>query len=148
MNEFRLQPTRYNWQLAHKEIPRTGYYTLDLNSSPPVVQVSTLKGIIEFDNLDIYTIDPGFATSIAFWINNPELDLTVANRDNIYIQITPYYKPGIDDNYVPYAVPSGFVTPDGLGITLYNASSLAAGTGQLTGAFYLYYEMYDIRTLG
>lgn len=142
MNEFRL-PMEYNWELAHKKIAKTEYYTLDASGlAPLVVEVSTLKGIIEINNLDSVVPDPAFASSLYLWINNSKLLLTEANRDNIYVQITPYYKQDVDDTFIPYILPSGFVTPDGLGLTVYNANPAVADTNQGKGKFYIYYELY------
>lgn len=140
MNEFKL-PLRYNWELAHKEIETIEYYVLDIGSPQPVVNVTTAKGIIEVENLNTLSLSPSFGSTGQFWINNNDLVLTTANRDNIYVQITPYYRPAFDDNFVPYIVPSGFVPPNGLGLTIYNASGVTAGANQQEGPFYIYYEL-------
>ena len=144
MNEFRL-PMEYNWELAHKKIAKTEYYELDL-ATTNAVQVSTIKGIIEILNINTLGGGPGytFSSPIQFYVNNPKLLLTEANRDNIYIQYSIYYKPGgpDPDPTVPYVVSSG-VIPDGIGFTVYNA----AGSSSITdlpwqGKFYFYYEIY------
>lgn len=150
MNEFK-QPIVRNWQLAGREIERTAFYEIDVATSLPVVKVSTKKGIIEVKNLDsvlafTYLL-PSFANPYGLWIDNPDLTLDISNRDNIYVQITPYYKPSNDDLFIPYIVASGFVSPNGLGLSIYNANPAAAGVDQCKGAFYLYYEIYDIRTV-
>ena len=146
MNEFRL-PMEYNWELAHKKIAKTEFYKVDYSVTNEV-QVSTLKGIIEIENLTgnpavpADAPDPGFASSLALYINNPKLLLTEANRDNIYVQITPYYKSALGDTFIPYILPSGVVTPTGLGLTIYNANPAVAGANQGEGKFYLYFELY------
>ena len=126
------------------DVANTGYYTLDISAFPFAVTVNTVKGII-----DIINTDAGggpvenFGTPYVFFINNPDLDLTVANRDNIYMQYSVYYSPGIDDNAIPYLMATGFV-PTGAGFSLYNANPAAADAGNWTGSLYVYYELYTI----
>lgn len=149
MQEYR-QPITRNWQLAGREIEKTAFYEIDLATSLPVVKVSTKKGVIELKNLDSVlpgSLLPSFANPLGFWIDNPELDLTTANRDNVYAQITSYYKPAADDSFIPHIVVSGFLSPNGLGLSIYNANPATAGADQCEGAFYIYYEVYDIRSV-
>lgn len=142
MNEFRL-PMEYNWELAHKKIAKTEFYELDL-ATTNAVQVSTIKGIVEILGINGGGEPaPAFASAIQFYINNPKLLLTEANRDNIYIQYSVYYKPfGITDNAIPYVISNGVVVPDGVGFQIYNANPAAAGADNWEGKFYFYYELY------
>ena len=141
MNEFRL-PKVFNWELANQPILQTAYYELDLTATS-VIDVSTIKGIIEISGIDgVGEPDPAFATAIQFYINNPKLLLTEANRDNIYIQYSIYYKPVGVDNAIPYAISNG-ATPTGLGFQVYNANPAIAGVDNWEGKFYFYYEIYN-----
>jgi hypothetical protein len=141
MNEFRL-PKVFNWQLASQPIVKTEYYELDLDATN-VVEVGSIKGIIEISGIDgVGEPDPAFATSIQFYINNRNLLLTEANRDNIYIQYSIYYKPVGVDNAIPYAISNG-ATPTGLGFQVFNANPAAAGVDNWEGKFYFYYEIYN-----
>jgi hypothetical protein len=126
----------------------TAHYELDI-AATNVVTVSTPRGIIDILNMGTtvpLTPSPTFATSTPFFINNPELDLTVANRDNVYVQYSLYYSSGISDPVIPYLISTGMITP-GLGFNLFNASSvlpLLPGDNPWTGALYVYYELYQI----
>ena len=141
MNEFNL-PKKFNWELANQPIVKTAYYELDL-AATNVVEVATLKGIIEILGIDgVGEPDPAFATSIQFYINNRNLLLTEANRDNIYIQYSVYYKPNGVDNAIPYAISNG-ATPNGVGFQVYNANPAIAGVDNWEGKFYFYYEIYN-----
>jgi hypothetical protein len=143
MKEYQV-PVKYNWQIDSKPIPQTAFYTLDVDVPAPVVQVATLKGIIEIQNFAAVVPAGDYSGFVQMWINNPELLLTTANRDNIYVQITPYYSPSGDDNVIPYVLPKGFVTPNGLGINIYNANPAGPGANEGEGSFYIYYELYTI----
>jgi len=141
MNEFRL-PKVFNWQLASQPIVKTEYYELDL-ATTSVVEVGTIKGIIEISGIDgVGEPAPAFATSIQFYINNRNLLLTEANRDNIYIQYSVYYKPVGVDNAIPYVISNG-ATPLGVGFQIYNANPALAGADNWEGKFYFYYEIYN-----
>jgi hypothetical protein len=141
MKEFRL-PKVFNWQLASQPIVKTEYYELDL-ATTNVVEVGSIKGIIEISGIDgVGEPDPAFATSIQFYINNRNLLLTEANRDNIYIQYSIYYKPVGVDNTIPYAISNG-ATPIGLGFQVFNANPAVAGVDNWEGKFYFYYEIYN-----
>lgn len=113
------------------------HYELDVDTTFELT-VNTNKGIIDIINWDVAvpTEDWGSSTTITLK-NNPILNL--ANRDNIYLQITPYYAPAADDTFIPYVLATGF--SDGLNITVWNANPAAADTNQGEGAFYLYYEI-------
>lgn len=125
------------------DVANTGFYELNLGATN-VVTVTTQKGII-----DITKIVDGVIPAISFgsaeviYINNPELDLTVANRENIYIQYSVYYSPTGDDTAIPYVLATTAPTV-GLELSIFNASPVAPGADQWTGAFYLYYELYTI----
>lgn len=116
------------------------FYTLELDQTN-TLPINTNKGIIEIQNINSIVPDPAFDTNIIFVLtNNPVLNL--ANRDNIYLQLTAYYNPAANDEFVPYVISSGMV--DGLNVKIYNASPIPAGAGQGLGAFYLYYEIKSI----
>jgi hypothetical protein len=144
MNEFKLLPKVFNWQKWRDKIIKTEYYELDL-ATTNVANVSTIKGIVEIMNINgVSEPDPAFSTSQQIYINNPNLLLTEANRDNIYIQYSVYYKPSGTDNVVPYVVSNGIVVPNGVGFQIYNANPAIAGANNWEGKLYLYYEIYNI----
>lgn len=130
--------------VASGDVANTGSYELDL-AVTNVVTVTTQKGIIDIVGMGV----PGNIPAISFgsaeliYINNPELNLTVANRENIYIQYSLYYSPAIDDTAIPYVLATTAPTV-GLELSIFNASPVAEGANQWTGAFYLYYELYTI----
>lgn len=125
-------------------LANTAHYELDITTSN-VVTVSTPRGIIDIIGMGTdpgLTPDSGFATSTSFYIDNPDLDLTPANRDNVYVQYSVYYNQGVDDNAIPYLLSTGFIP--GLGFNLFNANPVLADTGNWTGALYVYFELYQI----
>lgn len=139
--EFKIR-RNLQWQVLNQPIVKTEYYELDL-ATTSVVEVGTTKGIIEISGIDgIGEPDPAFATSIQFYINNRNLLLTEANRDNIYIQYSVYYKPVGVDNAIPYAISNG-ATPIGLGFQVFNANPAVAGVDNWEGEFYFYFELYN-----
>ena len=144
MQEFKLNKV-FNWQLWNNKINQTAYYSHSLNDGN-VITVNTLKGIIEIDGIDgLFTPPaPVLASAAQIYINNPSLILTEANKDNIYVQLTPYYKPAVLDTVIPYVLANGVLIPNGLGAQVYNASPAVAGADQWEGSFYLYYEIYTI----
>jgi hypothetical protein len=122
----------------------TKHYELD-RALTDVVTVNTVKGIIDILGLGSsapLTPTPAFASTVSFKINNPDLDLTVANRDNIYVQYSLYYKNVAADNAIPYLISTGAV--DGLDFNLYNANPAIAGANNWDGALYVYYELYTL----
>jgi hypothetical protein len=122
----------------------TKYYELDITSTN-VVTVDTPRGIIDIIGMGSsapLTPDPSFASSVLFRIDNPDLDLTIANRDNIYVQYSVYYKNTITDNAIPYLISTGVA--NGLEFNLYNANPTLAGVNNWTGALYVYYELYTL----
>lgn len=125
----------------------TKHYELDITTTNEVV-VDTPRGIVDIVGLGsavFLTPAEGFGSSVPFYINNPELDLTITNRDNVYIQYSVYYSPSvIDDNAIPYLISTGFIVPNSIGLNLFNANPATAGvTDQWTGALYVYYELYQ-----
>lgn len=123
----------------------TKHYELDMAVNN-VVTVDTTRGIIDILNMGTdpgLTPDIAFGTTTAFYIDNPELELTVGNRDNVYVQFSVYYSPAFDDNAIPYLISTGFL-PQGLGFNLFNANPAVAGANNWTGALYVYYELYTI----
>jgi hypothetical protein len=122
----------------------TAHYELDMVVSNTVI-VTTPRGIIDILGMGssaFLTPDPAFATSVSFLIDNPDLDLTLANRDNIYVQYSVYYKNTITDNVIPYLISTGVA--NGLEFNLYNANPTLAGVNNWDGALYIYYELYTI----
>ena len=140
--EYKIKKTR-NWQLAGDLIQKTAFYNHDLAVST-VVEVNTLKGIIELDNIETFGPNPAFDGALQIYINNPGLNLTEANKDNIYVQLTPYYKQTVFDTAIPYLLANGAIVTNGLGVQIYNANPAVAGANQWEGAFYIYYEIYTI----
>lgn len=126
------------------DVANTGSYELDLDATN-VVTVTTQKGIIDIVGMGLPGNIPGpsYATPELIYINNPELDLTVANREKIYIQYSIYYSPTIDDNAIPYVMSTGIATT-GIELTVFNANPAIADANNWQGAFYLYYELYTI----
>jgi len=124
-------------------IANTAHYELDITTTS-VVTVDTPRGIIDIINVGSFAFppDPAFATSIQGLIDNPDLDLTAGNRDNIYIQYSVYYNQTIDDNVIPYLISTGVTT--GLRFDLYNANPAVAGANNWAGELYVYYELYTI----
>jgi len=121
----------------------TAHYELDMVVSNTVI-VTTPRGIIDILNMGtspMLSPDPSFASSTYFSIDNPELDLTVSNRDNIYVQYSVYYSQSGADNAIPYLISTGFAP--GLAFNLYNANPAVAGVDNWTGALYVYYELYQ-----
>ena len=125
-------------------IGNTKHYELDITATN-VVTVDTPRGIIDIINIGSFPFLPlpAFATSIQGFINNPDLDLTAGNRDNIYIQYSVYYNQTIDDNVIPYLIATG-ASPIGLGFNLYNANPAIADANNWDGALYVYFELYTI----
>lgn len=122
----------------------TKHYELD-RTLTDTVTVNTVKGIIDITGLGSsvpLTPAAAFASTVSFKINNPDLDLTVANRDNIYLQYSVYYKAAATDNAIPYLISTGAV--DGLDFNLYNANPALAGANNWDGALYVYYELYTL----
>jgi hypothetical protein len=117
-----------------------------MKASVPYVQVSTQRGIIEVIDMGTapaYAPLRSFGSTYQFVIDNPALNLTPPNRDNIYVQYSVYYSQGVDDNAIPYLISTGFVT-NGLEFNLYNANPALDDTGNWQGSLYIYYELYEI----
>lgn len=126
-------------------IGNTAHYELDIEESS-VVTVSTPRGIIDIVGMGSgasLTPEEGFNTTVLFEINNPDLDLTVANRDNVYVQYSVYYSKTSNDNAIPYLISTGYV-PTGLEFNLYNANPATADDNNWQGSLYVYYELYTI----
>jgi len=115
--------------IAHYELDASVTLTLSVNTN---------KGIIDITNWDsvVPDADWGSTTTITL-VNNPILN--IANRDLVYLQITPYYSPAVNDNFIPYVLTTGFL--DGLNLTVWNANPAAALANNGGGAFYIYYEI-------
>jgi len=125
-------------------VGNTKHYELDITATP-VVTVDTPRGIIDILGMGSsvpLTPDPAYANSVSFIINNPDLDLTVGNKDNIYVQYSVYYSNTITDNAIPYLIATGVSAV--LGFNLYNANPTLAGANNWNGELYVYYELYTI----
>ena len=122
----------------------TKHYELD-RTVTDTVTVNTVKGIIDITGLGTSAPlrpTPAFASTVSFKINNPDLDLTLANRDNIYLQYSVYYKAATTDNAIPYLISTGLV--NGLEFNLYNANPAVASANNWKGDLYVYYELYTL----
>ena len=122
----------------------TKHYELDITTTN-VVTVDTTRGIIDITGMGSsvpLTPTPAFASSVTFLIDNPDLDLTIANRDNVYVQYSVYYKNVATDNAIPYIISTGVA--NGLEFNLYNANPTLAGVNNWDGALYVYYELYTL----
>jgi hypothetical protein len=125
-------------------VGNTKHYELDITATNTVV-VDTPRGIIDITGMGTsvpLTPTPAFASSVTFLIDNPDLDLTIANRDNVYVQYSVYYKNTITDNAIPYLISTGVA--NGLEFNLYNANPTSAGVNNWDGALYVYYELYTL----
>ena len=125
-------------------VGNTKHYELDI-AATSTVTVDTPRGIIDILNMGSsapLTPDPAYASSVFFLIDNLDLDLTLANRDNIYVQYSVYYNQTITDNVIPHLIATGIST--GLGFTLYNANPAIADANNWNGALYVYFELYTI----
>ena len=120
----------------------TKHYELNITATN-VVTVDTPRGIIDITGMGSsvpLTPAAAFASSVSFIIDNPDLDLTIANRDNVYVQYSVYYKNTITDNAIPYLISTGVA--NGLEFNLYNANPTLAGVNNWDEALYVYYELY------
>jgi hypothetical protein len=121
------------------DVANTAFYTLDYGVDGPAVTVTTQKGVIEITNFAADVPDPALASATPLIIQNA--DITFGNPDNLYLQLTPYYRPALDDTFVPYIIATGAIT--GQEVAIFNISPDAAGADQGEGLFYVYYELYQ-----
>jgi len=124
-------------------IGNTKHYELDM-AITNTVTVDTPRGIIDVLNTGTlpFSPDPAYGSSVFFLIDNLDLDLTLANRDNIYVQYSVYYSQVFGDNTIPHLIAAGVST--GLGFNLYNANPAVAGVNNWNGELYVYFELYTI----
>ena len=125
-------------------IGNTKHYELDITTTSTVT-VDTPRGIIDILGMGSsapLTPTAAYGSSVSFLIDNPDLDLSVANRDNIYVQYSVYYKNTITDNAIPYLIAIG--ASAGLEFNLYNANPALAGANNWDGELYVYFELYTI----
>lgn len=121
------------------DVANTAYYTLDY-SQGFTVNVTTQKGVIEIINFSAAVNPaPAFATASPLVIQND--DITFGNADNIYVQLTPYYRPTTNDNFIPYLLTTGAIV--GQESAIFNASPAIILANQGEGLFYIYYELYQ-----
>jgi len=122
----------------------TAHYELDITQTN-VVTVNTTTGIIDILGMGSsapLTPDAAYGSSVSFLINNPNLDITFTNRDNIYVQYSVYYNQVFGDNTIPHLIATGVT--NGLGFTIYNANPAVADANNWDGALYVYFELYTI----
>ena len=127
-------------------IASTAHYELDITAGQTVT-VNTPRGIIDVLGMGTSagnTPAPSYSSSLLISINNLDLDLTPANKDNIYVQYSVYYNRGLSgtDNAIPYVLSVGTIS--GLEFSVYNANPAVAGATNWDGEFYIYYELYTI----
>jgi hypothetical protein len=120
------------------DVANTGYYTLDY-SLGFTVNVTTQKGVIEITNFDSDMPLPAFAQASPLVIQNT--DITFGNPDNIYVQLTPYYRPVPFDTFIPYILATGAIL--GQEVAIFDANPAVAGVNRGEGVFYVYYELYQ-----
>ena len=126
-------------------VGNTKHYELDITTTS-VVTVDTPRGIIDILGMGSsapLTPDAAYGSSVFFLIDNLDLDLTLANRDNIYVQYSVYYSQTDTDKAIPYLIATG-ASPIGLRFDLYNANPAAAAANNWDGALYVYYELYTL----
>lgn len=131
-----IQPLKkaFNWETVHEKIQNTPLYTLDW-SLTDTVEVNSWRGIIDMENFAPGGVGaplPSLGGYKLMKIKGPQV---ATNREQFYIQITPYYDISADAA-IPYVMPVGF-TVDVADIAIYN---MAAG-GDFDAPFYLYYEL-------
>lgn len=114
-----------------------GHYELNVQSTLTLA-VNTSKGIIDITNFNKVMSAPNFGGWVTITLTNSPI-LNVANRDNLYLQVTPYYSKLPNDDFIPYLLPAGFL--DGLNIKIYDAWPNAQAGDHGEGAFYIYYEI-------
>jgi hypothetical protein len=119
------------------DVANTAYYTLDY-SQGFTVDVTTQKGVIEITNFAPSVPNAGFASAAPLVIQNT--DITFGNADNIYVQLTPYYRPSLGDGFIPYILATGALL--GQESAIFNAGPFV-GITQGEGLFYVYYELYQ-----
>lgn len=120
------------------DVANTAFYTLDY-SQGFVVNVTTQKGVIELENFAPSVPAPGFASAAPLVIQNA--DIVFGNPDDTYVQLTPYYRPSIGDDFIPYVLATGAIL--GQESAIFNASPAVPGVNQGQGLFYVYYELYQ-----
>lgn len=131
---------QYLYDYIESDTGIIGQYEADFAVST-VVPVTTMKGIIDVHNMDQAIALPGPALANAEIITLQNPILTLANRENLYLQLTPYYAPAPSDNVIPYILATGFL--DGLQIAIFNMNPAAADTDNWKGSFYIYYEIKE-----
>lgn len=132
-------------KLAHvnmiiNDLSDIAHYELDADATN-TININTNKGIIDIINFDAVVPGADWASPVVIvLVNSPVLNIN--NRDNLYIQITPYYSPTTSDNFIPYVLATGFT--DGLNLTIWNANKATAGINNGEGSLYLYYEIKSL----
>ena len=129
-----IQPLKklFNWQTAHERIQDAPLYRLDWNVTG-IVEINSWRGIIEMENFASGGAPvPSLGGYAIMNLKGPQV---AVNRDQFYVQITPYYDIS-QDAAIPYVIPVGF-SADTADIAIYN---MAAG-GDFDAPFYLYFEL-------
>lgn len=121
----------FNWQLVHGKIQDAPIYHLDW-SQTQTLEVNSWRGIIDIENFDTAPPNPALGPSVILKLKGPQV---ATNKEQFYIQLTPYYDIS-QDSAIPYVLPVGF-TVDVADIAIYN---MAAG-GSFDAPFYIYFEL-------
>lgn len=120
------------------DVANTGFYTLDYSVSN-AIEVTTQKGVIEIAKFEGDVPDINMGSAVPLIIQNA--DIVFGNPDNVYLQLTPYYRPAVDDTFIPYILATGAIT--GQEVAIFNLNPAPAGGNQGAGSFYVYYELYQ-----
>lgn len=118
------------------------HYTLDV-ALTTTLNVESSKGMITILNMDDYLPSipaPSLASFATIILVNPDL---VMGFENVYVQLTPYYKSASGDNAIPYVIASDFVTT-GIKLNIYNTSPAVAGANQWKGVFQVHYQLKSL----
>lgn len=124
-------PKLFNWQTANERIQNAPLYHLDWSATNEI-EVNSWRGIIDIENFDSNPPAASLGGQVLLKLKGPQV---AANREQFYIQITPYYDISVD-SAIPYVLPVGF-SVDASDIAIYNLSA----SGAWDGAFYLYFEL-------
>jgi hypothetical protein len=128
-----IQPLKkeFIWQTAGEKIQDAPLYNLDWSTSNTVT-VNSWRGIIDIENFDSNPPAPSLGGAVILRLKGPQV---TTNREQFYIQVTPYYNVSFDQA-IPYILPAGFIT-DAADLAIYNLAPF----GTWTSSFYIYYEL-------
>ena len=128
-----IQPFKkiFNWQTGSEKIQDTPLYHLDW-SNTNILEVNSWRGIIDIENFDTNAPAVSLGGAVLLKLKGPQV---ATNREQFYLQITPYYDIS-QDAAIPYVLPVGF-SVDVADVAIYN---MASG-GTFDAPFYLYFEL-------